>query len=85
MTRLSTSNGCPTAGLKKTLVAEKQFRYAAKANPGIMPQENITKFCPYSTDEDVLTIGKCKGGWNHEATLYVADGGEEFLLGKEDA
>ena len=49
------------------------------------------QFQPYSTDEEVPIIGKCKatlknkGGWKHETTIYVVDGGEESLLGKEDA
>ena len=80
----------PDCGVKKTLVAEKHFRYVAKANPGIVLEENNVKFRPYSTDEEVPIIGKCKvklknqGGWEHETTVYVVEDGEESLLGKKD-
>ena len=53
----------------------------AKANPGIVLKENTIKFRPYSTDEEVPIIGKCKatlknkGGWRHDTTIYVVDGG----------
>ena len=81
----------PDCGVRKTLVAEKHFRYMAKANQRIVLHENNIKFRPYSTDEEVPIIGKCKvtlknrGGWEHETTIYVVDGGEESLLGKQDA
>ena len=50
----------PDCGVKKTLVAEKHFRYVAKANPNLILRENTIKFRPYSTNEEVPIIGKCK-------------------------
>lgn len=50
----------PDCGVKRSLVAEKHFRYVAKANPGLELTENNVKFRPYSTDEEVPIIGKCK-------------------------
>ena len=81
----------PNCGVRKTLVAEKHFRYVAKANPGLVLKENTIRFRPYSTDKEVPIIGKCKAvlsneaGGDHVTTIYVVDGGEESLLGKEDA
>ena len=60
----------PDTGVKKTLIAEKHFRYVAKANPEVILKESKLK-------NEV--------GGQHTTEIYVVDGEQESLLGREDA
>ena len=78
-------------GAPKTMLAEKHFGWILAKNSDVRIRKTNVKFWPYSTGKVVPLIGCCEAvltneeGKTHKTTVYIVEGEQESLLGKEDA
>ena len=78
------------SGVKKTLLAEEDFRKVKEENKEVKLKTNKVIFRPYGTKRELPIMGcfkaiiQNKEGMNIKTMVYVVRGQKESLLGKKD-
>lgn len=81
----------PDSGAPKTMLAGKHFGWILAKNPETRLHRTNVRFRPYSTADVVPLLGVCEMTLSNEegkaikTDVYIVDGEQESLLGKQDA
>ena len=81
----------PDSGAPKTMLSEKHFGWILAKNPDVAIRKSHMRFRPYMTGKIIPLIGECDMVLTNnkakkvKTTVYIVEGGDESLLGKEDA
>lgn len=74
-----------------TMLSEKHIGWVLGKNPDVHLKHSNMTFRPYSTDREIPLLGMCDMRlWNENGKtipmrVYIAEGEEESLLGRQDA
>ena len=73
------------------MISEKDFGCILAKNPNVAIRRSYMRFRPYMTGRIIPLIGECDVILTNDhnkklkTTVYIVEGGNESLLGKEDA